>query len=180
MHSKPTSWLEKRLIFIQVQLLHNETLWLSFQANKVLFDYYSQPLTYHSALVSRTEKTLIVAQQADSQSGFVQLCKGCRGCPVALRVFRSLCQLLRQTLARTLSNGAKRSNRTCASAAAQLADGASRLCTLLLTWSPLTAMGYMTNLPPRSSLGAQKGMLSGSCSAPKLWPSSWVVTKSAS
>lgn len=54
------------------------------------------------------------------------------------------------------------------------------LGTLLLTWSPLTAMGYMTNFPPSSSLGAQEAMLSGSCSAPKLWPSSWVVTKSAS
>lgn len=52
--------------------------------------------------------------------------------------------------------------------------------TLLLRWSPLTAIGYMTNLPPWSSLGAQIAMLSGSCSAPKLCPSSWVVTRSAS
>ena len=53
--------------------------------------------------------------------------------------------------------------------------------TLLLTWSPLTAMGYMTYFPPWSSLGAHpSGVLSWSCSAPKLWPSSWVVTRSAS
>lgn len=52
--------------------------------------------------------------------------------------------------------------------------------TLLLEWSPLTAMGYITYLPPWSSLGAQWGMSSGSCTAPKLWPSSWVVTRSAS
>lgn len=55
----------------------------------------------------------------------------------------------------------------------------SAFCTLLLTWSPLTAMGYMTYFPPWSSRGAHSG-LSGSCSAPKLWPSSWVVTRSAS
>lgn len=52
--------------------------------------------------------------------------------------------------------------------------------TLLFAWSPLTAMGYMTYFPPWSSRGAQSGMSSGSCSAPKLWPSSWVVTRSAS
>lgn len=52
--------------------------------------------------------------------------------------------------------------------------------TLLLEWSPLTAMGYITYLPPWSSLGTQPGILSGSWIAPKLWPSSWVVTKSAS
>lgn len=40
-------------------------------------------------------------------------------------------------------------------------------------------MGYMTYFPPWSSRGAHSG-LSGSCSAPKLWPSSWVVTRSAS
>lgn len=58
----------------------------------------------------------------------------------------------------------------------------TKLCnyTLLFSWSPLTAIGYITYFPPWSSVGAHSGRLSGSCSAPKLCPSSWVVTRSAS
>lgn len=52
--------------------------------------------------------------------------------------------------------------------------------TLLFSWSPLTAIGYITYFPPWSSVGAHSGRLSGSCSAPKLCPSSCVVTRSAS
>ena len=52
--------------------------------------------------------------------------------------------------------------------------------TLLFSWSPLTAMGYMTYFPPWSSFGAHSARPSGSCSAPKLCPNSWVVTRSAS